>query len=84
MVGPRGPIGPWLSHKLCNTVNMTPILSMKRQSIAHITSYTWTFKSIFLMVIQLVILGVSYSFFRWIFIEILKNKFLNEVIKRET
>ena len=22
-------IGPWLSHKLCSTVNMTPILSMK-------------------------------------------------------
>jgi hypothetical protein len=29
MAGPRGPIGPWLSHKLCNTVDMTPILTMK-------------------------------------------------------
>jgi hypothetical protein len=29
MVGPWGPIGPWLSHKPCSTINITPILSMK-------------------------------------------------------
>ena len=29
MAGPRGPIGPWLSHKLCNIINVTPTLSTK-------------------------------------------------------
>jgi hypothetical protein len=29
MAGPQGPIGPCLLHKLCSTVNITPILSMK-------------------------------------------------------
>ena len=49
-------------------------------------SYMGTFKSFKkkLMLMQLVILGVSYSFFRWISGEIIKNKFLSEVIKRET
>ena len=36
------------------------------------------------MVMQLVILGVLYSFVKWISREIIKNKFLSEVIKRET
>ena len=29
MAGPQGPIGPWLLHKLCSTVNITLILSTK-------------------------------------------------------
>lgn len=29
MAGPQGPIGPKLLHKLCSTVNITPILSTK-------------------------------------------------------
>jgi hypothetical protein len=29
MAGPRGPIGPWLSHKLCSTIIMTAIFFMK-------------------------------------------------------
>ena len=29
MVGFQGPIGSWLSHNLCSTINIVPILSMK-------------------------------------------------------
>ena len=83
MAGPRGPIGPWLSQKLYSIVNMTPILSLK---VAIDCSHQELYRDIqinFLMVMQLVILGVSYSFFRWIFGELIKNNFLSEVIKRE-
>ena len=73
MVGPRGPIGPWLSHKLCSTVNMTSILSMKAAiNYSHYELHKDIQINFFLMVMQLVILGVSYSCFKWISGEIYK------------
>ena len=85
MAGPRGLIGPWLSHKLCSIVNITLDLSTK---VAIDCSHHELH-----MVIQLnffwrwrnsSFLSVSYSYFRWIFGEIGKNKFLSEAIRRET
>jgi hypothetical protein len=42
-----GPIGPWLSHKLCSTVNITPILSTKVEIDCSHHKLHGTFKSFF-------------------------------------
>ena len=85
MAGPQGPIGPWLSHKLYSTVNITSIFYMKAAiDCSHHELHGNIQINFFLMVMQLVILGVLYSFVKWISREIIKNKFLSEVIKRET
>ena len=76
MAGPRGPIGPLLSHKLCSTVNITPIHSMKTTiDYSHHELHGDIQIDFFFMVMQLVILRVSCSYSRWIFGEISKNIF---------
>ena len=60
MVGSHGPIGPWLSHKLCSTVNMTPTMKVAIDCSHHELHKDIQIK--ILMVIQLVNLRVSYSF----------------------
>ena len=56
MAGPQGPIGPWFSHKLCSTVNITPILFAK--AAVHYSHHELqrTFRLIFLMLTQIIIL----------------------------
>ena len=74
MEGPRGPIGPQLSHKLCSSINITLILSMKAAvNCSHHELHMHIHNKIKLMLMKLVILGVSCSFFKWIFGEINKN-----------
>jgi hypothetical protein len=84
MAGPRGPISPWLSHRLCSNINMTPILPLKATINCSHHELHGDIQIIFFYRDQLGILGVSYSFFRWIFREIIKNNFFSEVINRET
>jgi hypothetical protein len=47
MAGPRGPIGPWLSHKLCSIINIIPnsFYEGGNQLLTCIMSYAGTFIS---------------------------------------
>ena len=69
IVGPWGFIGPWLSLKLSSTVNITPILSTEAAvDCSHHELHG----------------DIQNRFFRWVFGGISKDKFLSEVIRRET
>ena len=73
MAGPRSPIGPWLSHELCSTINITPILSTKVAIDYSHHELHGTFRLIFSMLTQLVITRGIMLIFKmdfWIYIYI--------------
>ena len=85
MVGPWSPIGPWLSHKVCSTVNITPILSTKVAIDCSHHELYGTFKPIFSNVDAISHFeGYHAHFLDGFFGKINKNKVLSEVIERET
>lgn len=74
MAGPQSPISPRHSHKLCNIVNITLILFTKAaiDCSHHQLHRDIHIKTLFLMVTQLINLGISYSFL---------NEFLEEYVR---